>query len=144
MTRGRGLSADHVTTFRWVQKYTPEFNKRMRPHLKMTGSVKKKVRASQCFRRFQTIKVTPRASPLLLVANFLRHYPIKRHGLTFSAGLTSMDRVREYAVNGDVVESLPRPDLRLVERGRERRVALGDQLHGALRLFGLRQTLGAA
>jgi transposase-like protein len=29
---------DHVTIFRWVQRYAPEVNKRMRPHLKMSGS----------------------------------------------------------------------------------------------------------
>jgi transposase, IS6 family len=34
----RGLSVDHVTVFRWVQRYAPEINKRMRPHLKMSGA----------------------------------------------------------------------------------------------------------
>ncbi len=29
---------DHVTIFRWVQRYAPELNKRMRPHLKMSGT----------------------------------------------------------------------------------------------------------
>jgi transposase-like protein len=38
MMRERGLSADHVTIFRWVQRYAPELNKRMRPHLKMSGT----------------------------------------------------------------------------------------------------------
>ena len=38
MMRERGLSVDHVTIFRWVQRYTPEINKRMRPHLKMSGA----------------------------------------------------------------------------------------------------------
>ena len=37
MMRERGLSVDHVTIFRWVQRYAPEINKRMRPHLKMSG-----------------------------------------------------------------------------------------------------------
>lgn len=36
--RERGLSVDHVTIFRWVQRYAPEINKRMRPHLKMSGT----------------------------------------------------------------------------------------------------------
>lgn len=36
--RERGLLVDHVTIFRWVQRYSPEINKRMRPHLKMTGT----------------------------------------------------------------------------------------------------------
>lgn len=36
--RERGLSGDHVTIFRWVQRYAPEINKRMRPHLKMSGT----------------------------------------------------------------------------------------------------------
>jgi IS6 family transposase len=31
MMRERGLSVDHVTIFRWVQRYPPEINKRMRP-----------------------------------------------------------------------------------------------------------------
>ncbi len=38
MMRERGLSVDHVTIFRWVQRYAPEINKRMRPYLKMSGT----------------------------------------------------------------------------------------------------------
>jgi transposase-like protein len=38
MMRERGLSVDHVTIFRWVQRYAPEIDKRMRPHLKMSGT----------------------------------------------------------------------------------------------------------
>ena len=34
MMRERGLTVDHVTIFRRVQKYAPEINKRMRQHLK--------------------------------------------------------------------------------------------------------------
>ena len=36
--RARGLTVDHVTVFRWVQRYAPEINKRLRPHLKMSGT----------------------------------------------------------------------------------------------------------
>jgi len=36
--RERGLTVDHVTVFRWVQRYAPEINKRMRPHLGMSGA----------------------------------------------------------------------------------------------------------
>ena len=36
--RERGLTVDHVTVFRWVQRYAPEINKRLRPHLKMSGT----------------------------------------------------------------------------------------------------------
>jgi transposase, IS6 family len=38
MMRERGLSVDHTTVFRWVQKYAPEINKRMHQHLKMSGT----------------------------------------------------------------------------------------------------------
>jgi IS6 family transposase len=38
MMRERGLDVDHSTIFRWVQRYAPEINKRMRPHLKMSGT----------------------------------------------------------------------------------------------------------
>jgi transposase, IS6 family len=34
----RGLPVDHTTVFRWVQRYAPETNKRMRPHLKLAGT----------------------------------------------------------------------------------------------------------
>jgi len=37
MLRERGLSVDHVIVFRWVQRYAPEINRRMRPHLKMSS-----------------------------------------------------------------------------------------------------------
>src|SRR3954467_11166622 len=36
--RERGLSVDHTPVFRWVQRYAPEINRRMRPHLKMSGT----------------------------------------------------------------------------------------------------------
>ena len=38
MMRERGLDVDHSTVFRWVQKYAPEINKRIRPQLKMSGT----------------------------------------------------------------------------------------------------------
>ena len=34
----RGLSVDHTTIFRWVQRYAPEINKKIRPHLKLAGA----------------------------------------------------------------------------------------------------------
>ena len=34
----RGLSVHHSTLYRWVQVYAPEINKRIRPHLKMSGT----------------------------------------------------------------------------------------------------------
>ena len=33
----RGLSADHTTVWRWVQRYAPELEQRMRQHLKPTN-----------------------------------------------------------------------------------------------------------
>ncbi len=36
--RERGLDVDHSTVFRWVQRYGPEINKRIRQHLKMSGT----------------------------------------------------------------------------------------------------------
>jgi transposase-like protein len=38
MMRERGLLVHHSTLFRWVQVYAPEINKRIRPHLKMSGT----------------------------------------------------------------------------------------------------------
>ena len=38
MMQERGLNVDHTTVFRWVQKYAPEINKRIRPHLKLAGA----------------------------------------------------------------------------------------------------------
>jgi transposase-like protein len=38
MMNERGLEVDHSTVFRWVQRYAPEINKRIRPHLKMSGT----------------------------------------------------------------------------------------------------------
>ena len=34
----RGLAVDHTTVWRWVQRYAPEINKRIRPFLKMSGT----------------------------------------------------------------------------------------------------------
>ena len=36
MMRERGLHVDHTTIYRWVQRYTPELEKRCKPHLKAT------------------------------------------------------------------------------------------------------------
>ena len=33
----RGLHADHVTVWRWVQRYAPELERRLRRHLKPTN-----------------------------------------------------------------------------------------------------------
>jgi IS6 family transposase len=38
MMKERGLNVDHSTVWRWGQRYAPEINKRMRPHLKMSGT----------------------------------------------------------------------------------------------------------
>jgi transposase, IS6 family len=38
MMRERGLDVDHSTVFRWVQRYAPEINKRVRQHLKMSDA----------------------------------------------------------------------------------------------------------
>jgi transposase, IS6 family len=38
MMKERGLDVDHSTIFRWVQKYAPELNKRIRQHVKMSGT----------------------------------------------------------------------------------------------------------
>jgi transposase, IS6 family len=37
LTHERGVSVDHTTVFCWVQRYTPELEKRCRPHLKATN-----------------------------------------------------------------------------------------------------------
>jgi transposase-like protein len=36
LMRERGLSVDHTTISRWVQRYAPELEKRCRPHLRRT------------------------------------------------------------------------------------------------------------
>jgi IS6 family transposase len=38
MMQERGLAVDHTTVWRWVQRYAPEINSRIRPHLKMSGT----------------------------------------------------------------------------------------------------------
>lgn len=38
MMRERSLPVDQTTVRRWVQKYSPEINKRIRPHLRLTGA----------------------------------------------------------------------------------------------------------
>jgi transposase-like protein len=38
MMNERGLSVDHTTVWRWVQRYAPEINKRIRPYLKLAGT----------------------------------------------------------------------------------------------------------
>ncbi len=37
MMRERGLAVDHTTVWRWVMRYAPDINKRLRPHLKLAA-----------------------------------------------------------------------------------------------------------
>jgi transposase, IS6 family len=37
LARERGLSVDHTTVFRWVQRYAPALDQRCRPHLRATN-----------------------------------------------------------------------------------------------------------
>ena len=37
MVNERGLEIHHTTLFRWVQEYSPEIDKRFRPHLRLTN-----------------------------------------------------------------------------------------------------------
>ena len=37
MMRERGLGINHTTIYRWVQRYAPELDKRIRPSLKAVG-----------------------------------------------------------------------------------------------------------
>jgi transposase-like protein len=37
MLADRGVSVDHTTVSRWTQRYAPEIEKRIRPHLRMTN-----------------------------------------------------------------------------------------------------------
>lgn len=37
MVNERGLDIDHTTVFRWGQEYSPEIDKRFRPHLRLTN-----------------------------------------------------------------------------------------------------------
>ncbi len=37
MLADRGVSVNHTTVSRWTQRYTPEIEKRIRPHLRMTN-----------------------------------------------------------------------------------------------------------
>jgi len=37
MMHERGLTVDHTTIYRWVQRYAPELERRCRPHLKATN-----------------------------------------------------------------------------------------------------------
>jgi transposase-like protein len=86
----RGLTVDHVTIFRWVQRYEPEINKRMRPHLKMSGAsyrldetyvnhraVRRRWRAMQCFRTFHTAE---RALEGVEALHMIRKGQVKRLG----------------------------------------------------------------
>jgi transposase, IS6 family len=37
MMKERNLSVDHTTIYRWVQRYSPELEKRIHPHLRLTN-----------------------------------------------------------------------------------------------------------
>lgn len=38
MIEERGFTVHHSTIWRWIQRYAPEINRRMRPHLKLAGA----------------------------------------------------------------------------------------------------------
>ena len=51
----RGLSADHVTVWRWVQRYSPELERRLRQHLKPTN---KSWRVDETYIRVRQVDVS--------------------------------------------------------------------------------------
>ena len=61
LVRERGLSVDHVTVWRWVQRYAPEIDRRLRPYLKSTN---KSWRVDETYSalssaRFRRVQVPP-------------------------------------------------------------------------------------
>src|SRR4051812_44032614 len=57
--------------------------------------------------------------------------------ISISNGLAPIDGAGLNAVNRDLVQTMPRAHLRSIERRCERRITLGEQLHAALGLLRL-------
>src|SRR5690242_11072244 len=68
----RGLWVDHVTVWRWVQRYAPELQRRLRRHLKPTSDswridetyIRIKGKWGYLYRAVDSSGATPRLSPL--------------------------------------------------------------------------------
>ena len=59
MMRERGIDVDHSTVFRWVQRYAPEINKCIRPHLKMGGTSYRVDKTYRFFKAAHTSRCIP-------------------------------------------------------------------------------------
>ena len=60
MLRDRGVEVAHTTLFRWIQAYAPEIEKRIRPHLRRSGSPRAVARITS---RRRAGSATPTRSP---------------------------------------------------------------------------------
>src|ERR1700749_1531783 len=82
MMREHGLPVDHTTMWRWVRRHTPEINKRIRQHLKMSGT---SYRVDECDRARPQIHQKEGASVAMLQelshsgANSRRHRIAQHH-----------------------------------------------------------------
>ena len=63
LLRERGLTVDHTTIFRWVQRYAPELDRRCRPRLKATND---SYRVDETVRRIGCMKERSHRLPELL------------------------------------------------------------------------------
>jgi hypothetical protein len=69
----RGLDVEHSTVYRWVQRYAPEIKKRIRQHLKMSGTSYGSV-VAKTFRPHKIMRQQSTLSPNSFVSqNFIRH-----------------------------------------------------------------------
>jgi hypothetical protein len=105
----RGLDTDHITIWRWVQRYAPELERRLRAHLKSTN---RSWRVDETFVRVKVsgliftellIRRAPRltfycqlnAMPLLPSASFKKHYVHPAIPLPASSTLINVRATRQ-------------------------------------------------
>src|ERR1700731_2528540 len=93
----RGLQADHTTVWRWVQRYGPELEQRLRRHLKPTN---KSWRVDESIFESRAVGVTstgPSIPPVQQSTSCSRRYVMLRRPSACSAWLSAIHRIRNPA-----------------------------------------------
>ena len=96
----RGLEADHTTIWRWVQRYDPELEQRLRPQLKSTNKswrVDETYRPIFASRAVGVTSIGPSIPPVPPSTSCCRRYAMPRRPSTCSVRRSAIHRIRSPA-----------------------------------------------
>ena len=123
MISERGISIDHSTIYRWVQKYAPILEKRSRSHLKKSGGSYRvdetyiKVKG-QCKYLYRAVDKTGQTIPYVINVDLNAAYPVAIHDLQYKQWF------RNYHSAQNTISGYEA--MHMIKKGQIKHVAKGD------------------